>query len=124
MIVLALDIDSTVVTHEYPEMGEDVGAIPWLQRALAEFPDVRVMLCTMRDGSDLELARDWLQERGVPVWAMNKHPTQEQWTSSPKPHAHLYVDDRGVGVPLRPDRCIDWARFGPMLIDWLQRYPV
>lgn len=48
MIVLALDIDSTVVTHAYPAMGRDIGAIPWLKKALEQYPQIRVMLCTMR----------------------------------------------------------------------------
>ena len=78
------------------------------------------MLCTMRDGEDLELAKQWLEERGVPVWAMNRNPTQD-WTASPKPHAHYYIDDRAVGVPLRKDRCIDWDLFGPILIAQLER---
>lgn len=122
MIVLGLDIDSTVVTHAYPAMGEDIGAIPWLKQALEKHPDLLIMLNTMRDGGDLLLAKTWLEERGVPVWAMNHNPTQARWTSSPKPHAHLYVDDRAVGVPLRPDRCIDWEKFGPLLLDWLDNY--
>ena len=122
MIIMALDIDSTVVTHEYPEMGRDLGAIPWLKRALTEYPTLVVMLNTMRSGAHLEVAKAWLEERGIPVWAMNINPTQHTWTTSPKAHAHLYVDDRGVGVPLRKDRCIDWDKFGPMLLDWLRAY--
>ena len=123
LLILGLDIDSTVVTHEYPAMGEDLGAVPWLKLALEKNPNLRIMLNTMRDGDDLLLAKTWLEERGIPVWAMNQNPTQTQWTSSPKPHAHLYVDDRAVGVPLRSDRCIDWGRFGPMLLEWLREYP-
>lgn len=122
MIVLGLDIDSTVVTHAYPEMGEDIGALPWLKRALREHPEVRILLNTMRSGSNLELARQWLEDRGVPVWAMNRNPTQHLWTQSPKPHAHVYVDDRAVGTPLREDRCVDWEKFGPMLLEWLDRF--
>lgn len=121
MIVLGLDIDSTVVTHAYPDMGDDIGAIPWLQKVLEMHSQVRIMLCTMRDGVDLERAKTWLEERGVPVWAMNHNPTQTRWTTSPKPHAHYYVDDRAVGVPLRPDRCIDWEKFGPILLETLKR---
>lgn len=122
MIVIGLDVDSTIVTHEYPAMGADLGAIPWLKQALAEFPNARILLNTLRDGADLAAAHRWLEERGVPVWACNAHPTQHQWTSSPKAYCHVYVDDRSVGVPLRPDRCIDWAKFGPMLLEWLRGY--
>lgn len=122
MIVLGLDVDSTIVTHEYPQMGEDLGAVPWLKLAMEKYPTLVIMLNTMRDGPDLLLAKTWLEERGIPVWALNNHPTQSRWTTSPKPYAHLYVDDRAVGVPLRSDRCINWAQFGPMLLAWLQKY--
>ena len=105
-------------------MGDDLGAIPWLKQVLDEFPQVRILLNTMRDGEDLELARAWLEERGIPVWAMNHNPRQDLWTTSSKAYAHVYVDDRAVGTPLREDRCIDWARFGPLLLDWLRGYPV
>lgn len=115
VFVIGLDVDSTLVTHEYPDMGEDLGAVPWLRQVLDVRPDVRVMLCTMRDGANLDSAKSWLEARGVPVWAMNAHPDQALWTSSPKPYAHLYIDDRGIGVPLRKDHCVDWIRLGPML---------
>jgi hypothetical protein len=121
MVVLGLDIDSTVVTHAYPAMGADIGAVPWLKMALEKYPALRIMVCTMRSGEPLELARVWLEERGIPVWALNAHPEQAEWTESPKPYAHYYVDDRAVGVPLRPDRCIDWGKYGPMLMADLER---
>jgi len=121
MVVIGLDIDSTVVTHAYPAMGEDIGAVPWLKMALEKYPVLRIMLCTMRSGDTLELAKLWLEERGIPVWALNAHPEQGEWTESPKPYAHYYLDDRAVGVPLRPDRCIDWEKYGPMLMADLER---
>jgi hypothetical protein len=39
---------------------------------------------------------------------------------SPKPYCHLYIDDAGLGVPLREvegcDRLgVDWEKVGPML---------
>ena len=113
--VIGLDIDSTVITHCYPKMdGGDLGAIPWLLKAQERFPSVRYMICTMRSGTSLELAVTWLEARGVVVWAQNRNPHQD-WTDSPKPHAHIYVEDRAVGVPLK-GRDIDWERYGPMFI--------
>lgn len=121
MIILALDIDSTVVTHAYPKMGKDIGAIPWLKYVLEKYPSICIMLNTMRDGDDLLLAKEWLEERGIPVWGLNHNPSQDSWTTSPKAHANFYIDDRAVGVPLREDKCIDWKQFGPMLLDCLKR---
>lgn len=115
-LIVALDVDSSVMTHGYPELGEDIGAIPWLLKAQALSTDVEYILCTMRDGREAEEAKKWLVDQGVMVTTINVHPTQKTWTTSPKPYYHLLVDDRSVGVPLRADRCIDWAVFGPQLI--------
>ena len=34
-MVIALDFDGTVVTHEYPYIGEDIGAVPVLKELVA-----------------------------------------------------------------------------------------
>ena len=41
------------------------------------------------------------------------HVTQKDWTSSPEPYAHIYIDDAALGVPLKhsyiSDRpYVDW----------------
>lgn len=43
----------------------------------------------------------------------NENPTQKDWTSSPKPYAHIYIDDAALGVPLKHDSLserpyVDW----------------
>jgi len=110
-MIIALDVDSTVMTHGHPGLGEDIGAIPWLHQA-AEAGAVFV-LNTMRCDDTLLDAQAWLNRRGVDALL----PTQEDWTASTKVFAHFYVDDRNPGTPLRDDRCIDWSRFGPIFID-------
>lgn len=33
-MIIALDFDGTAVTHEYPEIGKDIGAVPVLKELL------------------------------------------------------------------------------------------
>ena len=51
---IALDFDGTVVTHEYPHIGEDAGAVPVLKELVAN--GYRLILHTMRHGALLEQA--------------------------------------------------------------------
>ena len=46
-----------MVTHEYPEVGSDIGAFEWILKA-QEMPDVRIILNTMRSGEELAHAID------------------------------------------------------------------
>ena len=97
---IAIDFDGTVVTHAYPEIGEDAGAAP----VLKELTDngCRLILYSMRHGKLLDRAVEWFRVRGIPLYAVNENPSQKRWTSSPKIHADLYIDDCNLGCPLRP----------------------
>ena len=83
---IAVDFDGTVVTHAYPHIGMDAGA---------------VLLLTMRSGHLLDDAVRWFRERDIPLYAVNDNPTQHAWSSSPKVHADLYIDDSALGCPTR-----------------------
>jgi len=87
---IAVDFDGTVVTHAYPEIGEDAGAAP----VLKELTDngCRLILYSMRHGKLLDRAVEWFRVRGIPLYAVNENPSQKRWTSSPKIHADLYID--------------------------------
>ena len=111
--VIALDFDGTVVTHAYPEIGEDAGAVP----VLKELTDngCRLILYSMRHGKLLDRAVEWFRVRGIPLYAVNENPSQKRWTSSPKIHADLYIDDCNLGCPLRfvdgeKRPVADWAK--------------
>lgn len=97
-LVVAVDFDGTCVTHAYPKTGRDIGAEPVLQRLVDE--GAKLLLWTMRSGRELDAAMDWFKERSLPLFAVNEHPEQRTWTASPKPLAHLYIDDSALGVPL------------------------
>ena len=46
--IIAIDFDGTVVTHAYPHMGMDAGAVPVLKELVAN--DCKLILYTMRSG--------------------------------------------------------------------------
>ena len=121
-LFVGLDIDSTVISHCYPHMnGRDLGAVPWLLKLQAEYPVV-FLTNTMRSGASLELAVKWLTERGIEVGGLNAHPTQHEWTASPKVHCHIYIEDRAAGTPVDDNMNIDWDRYGPMVVEAVDRW--
>jgi hypothetical protein len=54
----------------------------------------------MRSGNELEDAVDWFKSNDIPLWGINRNPEQDEWTSSPKSYAQLYIDDAALGCPL------------------------
>lgn len=118
--VIAVDFDGTVVTHEYPYVGEDAGAVPVLQELVGR--GYRLILLTMRSGKLLDEAVSWFRERKIPLYAVNENPQQRSWTASPKVYADLYIDDSNLGCPLHfVDGChravVDWTRVRERLVD-------
>ncbi len=116
---IAIDFDGTVVTHEYPEIGEDAGAVPVLKELLANGD--RLILNTMRSGRLLTEAQAWFRRNDLPLYASNENPHQKKWTDSPKVHADLYIDDTALGCPVkfidgvrRP--VADWVRIREQLV--------
>lgn len=109
-IICAIDFDGTCVTHEYPKIGKDIGAVPVLKRLVAE--GYKLMLWTMRgtkkveDGDSvndtLAEAVEWFKHNGIELWGINENPEQKAsgWTNSNKQYAQLYIDDAALGCPL------------------------
>ena len=118
-MVVCVDFDGTVVSHEYPKIGNDIGAEPVLKDLVKS--GHKLILYTMRDGSDLGDAVNWFFVRGIELWSVNVNPQQKAWTQSPKAYAELYIDDAALGVPLtigqhkRP--YVDWIRVRELLND-------
>lgn len=117
--IIALDFDGTVVTHAYPEVGEDIGAVAVLKELVAQ--EDKLILWTMRSGTLLEDAVAWFKKHDIPLWSINENPSQKEWTESPKLHADLLIDDSALGCPTcfldgerRP--AADWRRIREMLV--------
>lgn len=119
--IIAVDFDGTVVTHEYPQVGRDVGAVPILKKLVEK--GHKIMLWTMRgnkpvEGVDtLQDAINWYKENDIPLWGINENPEQKEsgWTNSNKQYAQIYIDDTALGCPL----VLDWGVERPY-VDWVQ----
>lgn len=103
-MVIAVDFDGTCVTHEYPDVGKNIGAEIVLKALTDEGHDL--ILYTMRDHpadsgvqDPLQEAIDWFSQNDIPLFGVNENPTQKSWTTSPKPYASLYIDDAALGTP-------------------------
>ena len=107
---IAVDFDGTCVTHEYPNVGRDIGAVPVLKKLVDA--GHKLILNTMRSGDELEDAIQWFNDNDIPLFGINENPTQKSWTASPKVYAHIYIDDAALGCPLKTNRnstsFVDW----------------
>ncbi|HOD89171.1 MAG TPA: hypothetical protein PKN53_09235 [Bacteroidales bacterium] len=113
-ITICIDFDGTCVTHEFPKVGKDIGAVPVLKKLIES--GHQLVLFTMRSdivnptGEDNELhlesgnyltdAVNWFKENEIPLYGIQTNPTQHTWTTSPKAYAQLYIDDAALGCPL------------------------
>lgn len=124
-MIIAIDFDGTCVSHEFPKVGRDIGAVPVLQELVKN--GHKLVLFTMRSdivnptGEDNELhlesgdyltdALNWFKENDIPLYGIQTNPTQHTWTTSPKAYAHLYIDDSALGCPLAFNREISKNAF-------------
>lgn len=135
---ICIDFDGTCVTHEYPEIGREIGAAPVLKELTEK--GHRLILFTMRsdrkkkkkvNGEEviveenvLTEAVEWFEKHGIPLYGVQKNPTQRFWTSSPKAYGHLYIDDAALGCPLLAGQTaderpyVDWIRVREILEEW------
>lgn len=112
-MIIAVDFDGTCVTHEFPKIGENIGAIPVLKALVNK--GHKLILYTMRSTKDsgnidkdgnplktnvLQEAINWFNQYDIPLYGVNENPGQKHWTSSPKVFAHFYIDDMALGCPL------------------------
>ena len=111
--IIGIDFDGTVVTHMYPKVGKDIGAVPVLKR-LVDCGN-KLILFTMRDSKNgtLQDAINWFKENGIKLYGVNTNPSQASWTDSPKAHCNIYIDDAGLATPTKYD-----AENGREYVDW------
>ena len=124
MSIICIDFDGTCVTHEYPNIGKDIGAVPvlkdWVNRGH------KLILWTMRSGrswksSDTHIpwsvefreACEWFVDNDLSLFGFNENPNQS-WSTSPKAYANYYVDDSALGCPLKFDPALSDRPF----VDW------
>ena len=135
-MIIAIDFDGTCVTHEFPRVGKDIGAVPVLKKLTDN--GHKLILFTMRSnrtdnkptgdnniqnvtGQFLDDAVNWFKQNDIPLYGIQTNPTQTQWTTSPKAYAELYIDDAALGCPIKYDPTlsrnafVDWERVENLL---------
>lgn len=122
---IVIDFDGTVVTHEFPKIGKDIGAVPVLRELVNKGHNL--ILFTMRSdvespksddetiiaepGNYLTDAVNWFKENDIPLYGIQRNPTQDSWTSSPKAYGQIIIDDAALGCPLKLDKKISERPF-------------
>jgi len=137
-MIVCIDFDGSVVTHEFPKVGKDIGAVPVLKKLIEN--GHQLILFTMRsnvddntgysievpeilNGNFLTDAVNWYEDNGIELYGINENPTQKTWTKSPKAYAQLYIDDAALGCPLKIDKnlsdrpFVNWVKVEEMLIN-------
>lgn len=128
-ITICIDFDGTCVTHEFPLIGRDIGAISVLKKLVDA--GHKLVLFTMRSditdiknkktgedepgGTYLTDAVNWFNDNGIVLYGVNVNPTQKRWTKSPKAYGQLYIDDAALGCPLLYNEDISQKPF----VDWV-----
>lgn len=98
---IAIDFDGTCVTHNFPEVGDEIGAVPVL-RALIQSGHTLILTtlrCDTPQGDYLSDAIEWFSNRKIPIH-INKNPCQVVFETSFKCQAEIYIDDKSLGIPL------------------------
>lgn len=132
---ILIDFDGTCVTHDFPKIGKDIGAV----RVLKELVDKghNLILFTMRSdienptsndneifthgGKYLSEAVHWFYDNDIPLYGIQANPTQKSWTTSPKAYGQLIIDDTALGCPLTFNLklsnryFVDWVKVEQML---------
>lgn len=129
-MIIACDFDGTLVSHEFPLIGNEIGSVPVIKKLVAKGHNI--ILFTMRSdvehvssddynihnkpGNYLTDAVNWCKSNDIPLYGINTNPTQNTWTKSPKAYAQLYIDDAALGCPLKYDESISDRPF----VDWVE----
>lgn len=128
-MTILIDFDGTCVTHDFPNVGKEIGAVPVLKKLVKAGHNL--ILFTMRSdrlekkstgdpnisdvtGLFLTDAVNWFKQHDIPLYGINTNPTQKNWTSSPKAYGELMIDDSALGAPL----CINPELSFRPFIDW------
>jgi len=115
-IAICIDFDGTCVSHEFPNVGENIGAVEVLRELINA--GHHLILFTMRSNSSkrkyLDEALDWFNDNEIELYGIQSNPTQHAWTSSPKAYGQIYIDDAALGCPLKHDENISLRPF----VDW------
>ena len=128
-LIFAIDFDGTCVGDSFPEVGKDIGSVGILKELVKN--GHQLILTTVKcnhevmpnsntpgiynvKGNFLDDAVNWFKDNNIPLYGIQKHPDQENWTTSPKCYFDYVIDDRCFGIPLKYDKQISEKPF----VDW------
>ena len=95
--LIAVDFDGTIVENRYPKIGKE---IPFAFRTLKMLQEEghRLILWTVRVGSELEEAVEFCSKHGMKFYAINEnYPGEGKNLKSRKLITEIFIDDRNVG---------------------------
>jgi len=134
---IVIDFDGTVVSHEFPEVGKEIGSVPVLREIIKNGHNL--ILFTMRSniespvsddpniipkpGNYLSDAIKWFEYNKIPLYGIQTNPKQHTWTHSPKAYGQIIIDDAALGCPLKTDikicnrPFVDWNAVREILVE-------
>lgn len=97
-MIIAIDFDGTIVENRYPKIGKEIPfAIETIKLIQSELKH-RVILWTVREGSELDEAVNFCKSKGLNFYAVNKnHPEPSRPNEPRKLMADMFIDDRNFG---------------------------
>jgi hypothetical protein len=128
-MVICIDFDGCVVTHAFPEIGKDIGAVPVLKKLIESGHELILYTCrsnfkypNLYQSSDyLSKAVQWFKDNNIKLSGVNINPDVKAMIenlNSPqlylKPFADIYIDDKSLCMPLRSDLSLSPHPF----VDW------
>lgn len=98
-MIIAVDFDGTIVTHEYPKIGKEIPFAITTLKKLQEDYEHLLILWTVREGAELDEAVEFCKSRGLEFYAVNSnYPDKIPNDIQPrKLKADLFIDDRNLG---------------------------
>ena len=99
-MTIAVDFDGTIVTHKYPDIGEEIPFAVETLKMLRQNGH-KLILWSVREGELLDAAVQWCRDRGLEFYAVNRDYPEETTDNNPhfsrKLKADMFIDDRNLG---------------------------
>ncbi len=98
-MIIAVDFDGTIVTHEYPRIGKPIPFAIETLRKLQQEDHHQLIMWTVREGELLQEALEYCKSRGLEFYAVNSnYPEEQDAHNAPrKINADLWIDDKNLG---------------------------
>ena len=98
-MIIAVDFDGTIVTHEYPKIGKPIPFAIETLKKLQQEDHHQIILWSVREGKLLDEAIDYCKQRGFEFYAVNSNYPEEidEHNSPRKINADLWIDDKNLG---------------------------